>query len=171
MYIPLPTPGEALGVSLHGLHVSFPSTKHGNDCVFVVVDQFSKMAILAHVRRVSQQKPLTKLFFECVWVHFGLPQTIISYRIVGSLVLLVHPMVSDGHQADQIDFLPPPNKWKTKVVNKMIVHILHMYNSKHPRTWDESLPYVQHSYNRSLHDLYWTQPFSSVLGVPSIAPH
>jgi hypothetical protein len=36
---------------------------------------------------------------------------------------------------------------QTKVVNQMIVHILRMYNSKHPRTWDEILPYVQHSYN------------------------
>jgi hypothetical protein len=33
----------------------------------------------------------------------------------------------------------------------MIVHILRMYNSKHPCTWDESLPYVQNSYNRDLH--------------------
>jgi hypothetical protein len=33
----------------------------------------------------------------------------------------------------------------------MIVHILHMYNSKNLHTWDESLPYVQHSYNRALH--------------------
>lgn len=38
-----------------------------------------------------------------------------------------------------------------EVINRMIVHILCMYNSKHPQTWDESLPYVQHNYNRSLH--------------------
>ena len=29
-----------------------------------------------------------------------------------------------------------------EVVNQMIVHILRMYNSKHPHTWDESLPHV-----------------------------
>ena len=42
---------------------------------------------------------------------------------------------------------------QTEVVNKMIVHILHMYNSKHPRTWDESPPYVQHNDNKALHKI------------------
>jgi hypothetical protein len=34
-----------------------------------------------------------------------------------------------------------------------------MYNSKHPHTWDESLPYVQHSYNRALHSSIGHNPF------------
>jgi hypothetical protein len=45
----------------------------------------------------------------------------------------------------------PRTYGQTEVVNRMIVHILCMYNSKNPRTWDENLPYVQHSYNRELH--------------------
>ena len=35
-----------------------PSTKHGNDCVFMVVDRFSKMSILTTCSRVSQLNPL-----------------------------------------------------------------------------------------------------------------
>lgn len=31
---------------------------------------------------------------------------------------------------------------QTKFFKKMIVHISCMYNPKHPRTWDESIPYV-----------------------------
>lgn len=46
----------------------------------------------------------------------------------------------------------------------MIVHILRMYNSKHPRTWDESIPYLQHCYNRSLHSLTSCGPFQVGLG-------
>lgn len=41
----------------------------------------------------------------------------------------------------------PQTDGQTKVVNKMIVHIFRMYNSKHPRKWDVSLSYVQNSYN------------------------
>ena len=41
----------------------------------------------------------------------------------------------------------PQTNGQIEVFKKMIVHILHMYNSKNPRTWDESLPYVKHSYN------------------------
>ena len=36
----------------------------------------------------------------------------------------------------------PQTDDQTEVVNRMIVHILRMYNSKNPCTWDESLPYV-----------------------------
>jgi hypothetical protein len=46
----------------------------------------------------------------------------------------------------------------------MIVHILPMYNSKHPRTWDESLPYVHHSYNQVLHNSTSHNPFQVGLG-------
>ena len=56
---------------------NLPSIKNGNDCVFVVVDWFSKMAILIACNKNIMAEAMTKLFFEHVWVHFGLPQTII----------------------------------------------------------------------------------------------
>ena len=52
----------------------------------------------------------------------------------------------------------------------MIVHILCMYNSKHPCTWDESLPYVQHSYNRALHSSTDHNPFQVGLGFQPLCP-
>jgi IS30 family transposase len=59
-----------------------PSTKRGNDCVFVVVDRFSKMVILVAWKKSITAEATAKLFFEQVWVHFGIPQTIVSDRIV-----------------------------------------------------------------------------------------
>ncbi len=55
-----------------------PSTKHGNDCVFVVIDRFSKIAIMAANKKSIIAEATTKLFFERVWVYFGIPQSIIS---------------------------------------------------------------------------------------------
>jgi hypothetical protein len=74
---------------------------------------------------------------------------------------------------DKLTSFHPLIDVKKEVVNKMIVHILRMYNSKNPLTWDESLPYVQNIYKISLHssighDLH---PFFGVLWVPSIGPH
>jgi hypothetical protein len=57
-----------------------PSTKRGNDCVFVVVDLFSKMAILVAYKKNITVEATAKIFFERVWVHFGIPQTIVSYQ-------------------------------------------------------------------------------------------
>ena len=52
----------------------------------------------------------------------------------------------------------------------MIAHILRMYNSKHTHTWDESLPYVQHSYNQALHSYTVHNPFQACLGFQPLAP-
>ena len=57
-----------------------------------------------------------------------------------------------------------------EVVNMMIVHILRMYNYKHPHTWDESLPYVQHSCNKSLHNSISHIPFGVCLEFQLLAP-
>jgi hypothetical protein len=56
-----------------------PSTKRGNDCVFAVVDHFSKMVIMVACKKSITTKAISKIFFERVWVHFGIPQTIVSY--------------------------------------------------------------------------------------------
>jgi hypothetical protein len=102
LYTPLPIP-EKLWESISMDYMSgFPSTKHGNNCVFVVIDWFSKMAILIACKKNFTTADTTKLFFERVWVHFGIPNNII---------------------------------------------------------WDESLPYVQHSYNRVLHSSTIHSPF------------
>ena len=46
----------------------------------MVVDHFSGMAILTAYKKSITVEATSKLFFECVWVHFRLPQTIISDR-------------------------------------------------------------------------------------------
>jgi hypothetical protein len=56
-----------------------PSTKQGNDLFFVVVDRFSKMVILVACKKSITVEATAKLFFKRVWVHFGIPQTIILY--------------------------------------------------------------------------------------------
>jgi hypothetical protein len=93
----------------------FPSTKWGNDCVFVVVDCFSKMAILVACKKSITVEATTKLFFERVWVHFGIPQTIVSRSGQSiSQHILVEPLVTAGHQAHQIHDLPPPDRWPNR---------------------------------------------------------
>ena len=64
----------------------------------------------------------------------------------------------------------PQTDGQIEVVNRMIVHIPRMYNSKHPRTWDESLPYVQHSYNWALHSSTGHIPFQVGLGFQPLGP-
>jgi hypothetical protein len=78
LYTPLPIP-EKLWESISMDYMSgLSSTKHINDCVFVVVDQFLKMAILTACKKNVTVAVIAKLFFKRIWVHFGIPQNIIS---------------------------------------------------------------------------------------------
>jgi hypothetical protein len=80
LYTPLPTYERAWESISMDYMSGLPSTKQGNDCVFVVVDQFLKMAILTSCKKSITVADTIKLFFKRVWVHFGIPQTIIFDR-------------------------------------------------------------------------------------------
>jgi hypothetical protein len=147
------------------------STKRGNDCLFVVVDRFSKMVILVSCKKSITVEATSKLFFEQVWVHFGIPQTIISDRDSQFLITSWLSLWSllDTKLTKSRAFRPQTDG-QIKVINRMVVHIFHMYNSNHPRTWDEILPYVQYSYNQALHSSTSHNPFQVGLGFQPLGP-
>jgi hypothetical protein len=77
IYTPLPTPdGPWQSISMDYIS-GLPSAKRRNDYVFLVVDHFSKMEIMLAYKNIIIVEATSKLFFEQVWVHFGIPQTII----------------------------------------------------------------------------------------------
>lgn len=57
-----------------------PTTRKGHDYIFVVVDRFSKMCVLMPCKNTIGEQEATNLFFGQVWVHFGIPRSIISDR-------------------------------------------------------------------------------------------
>jgi hypothetical protein len=64
LYTPLPTPNRPWESISMDYMSGLPSTKRGNDCVFVVVDCFSKMVILATCKKNITTEATAKLFFE-----------------------------------------------------------------------------------------------------------
>jgi hypothetical protein len=56
------------------------STKHGNNCLFLVVDWFSRMGIFSPCNKSVIVESTAKIFFKNVWVHFGFPKTIVFDR-------------------------------------------------------------------------------------------
>ena len=79
-YQPLPVskrPWESISMDFLG---GFPTTQWGHDYIFVVVDQFNKMAILIACTKTVTAPQVAKLFFQHVWTYFGLPSSIILDR-------------------------------------------------------------------------------------------
>lgn len=151
--------------------LGFPSTKHGNDCVFMVVRRFSKMVIMLACKKGITIEVIAKLFFVQVWVHFWIPRFTISDRdnIFLSAFWSSLWLMLDTKLSSSTTFHPQTNG-QIEFVNSMIVHILHMYKSKHPHTWDESLPNVQHIYNITLHISTSHSPFQIGLGFQPLCP-
>lgn len=52
----------------------------------------------------------------------------------------------------------------TKLVNRMVVHLLRGYCGKHPKLWDEHLNCIQHVYNREKLSSTHISPFEVCLG-------
>jgi hypothetical protein len=64
LYTPLPTPDMPWESISMDYMLGLPSTKRGNDCVFVVVDCFSNMAILVSCKKSITTEATAKIFFE-----------------------------------------------------------------------------------------------------------
>jgi hypothetical protein len=129
------------------------------------------MAILTAYKKNITMTNTAKLFFERVWVHFGIPQTIISdqnNRFLNTFWSSLWSLL-DTKITKYISF-HSQTEGQTKFINWRIAHILCMYNSNQSRTWDESLPYVQHSYNRALHSSTIHSPFQVGLVFQPLGP-
>ena len=144
LYTPVPTPRRPWESISMDYMLGLPSNKHNNDCIFVIVNIFSKMAIMTAYKKSIRAEATAKFLFERVWVHFGIPQSIffdwdnifLSEFLSSLWSMLDIKLTKSTTFHPQIDV-------QTEVVNRMIIHILRMYNLKNPCTWDEGLPYVQ----------------------------
>jgi hypothetical protein len=84
LYTPIYTPDRPWdSISMDYMSV-LPSTKKGNDYVFVGVDRFSKMTNLTPCKMSITFEATTKLLFEHVWVHFGSHRPLFQIKATGS---------------------------------------------------------------------------------------
>jgi hypothetical protein len=80
LYSPLHVPShpwESISMDFLG---GLPMTKEGHDYLYIVVDSFSKMCILIPCKKQITAEHTANIFFQHVWVHFGLPTSIVLYR-------------------------------------------------------------------------------------------
>jgi hypothetical protein len=78
LYSPLPVsshPWEIISMDFVG---GLPMTKGGHEYFYVVVDRFNKMCILMPCKKKITIEKTANLLFQHVWVHFGLPTSIVS---------------------------------------------------------------------------------------------
>jgi len=117
-----------------------PQSRKGHDYLYVFVDMFSKMCTLTPCKNKITAEQTTQIFFQNIWVHFGLPTSIVcgqDSRFVGNSWSNLWDMMDTKLKKSttfhtQID-------GQIEMVNKTIIHLLRGYCSKHPKLWDEQL--------------------------------
>ena len=129
-----------------------PLSKRFHDYFYVVVDRFRKMCILMPCKKKVTAEQTAHIFFQNVWIHFGLPTSIVSDRdsqFVGNSWSSLWDLMDTNLKKSTTFHLQIDGQ--TEVVNRIVIHILRGYCSKHPKLWDEQLHYIQHAYNRAKH--------------------
>ena len=130
------------------------------DTILVVVDIFSKMAILIPCKKTMATQQIAQLFFEHVWKHYGLTTTIISDR--NAIFVSTFWKTPQQHLDTRLSLsttFHPQTERQMEVVNHLLVQLLCMYNHTHHRPWDDSLPYIHHSYNHAQQSSIGKSPF------------
>lgn len=111
-------------------------------CILLLID-LSKMCILIPCRNQVNDEQTAQMFFQNVWVHFGLPTSIISNRdsrFMGEFWSNLWGLMDT--KLKKSTTFHPQTDGKIEVVRKIVVHLLRGYCRKHSKLWDESLHYV-----------------------------
>nr|GEX12494.1 hypothetical protein [Tanacetum cinerariifolium] len=128
---------SSMGKHLYGFSKRVPKTRKGNQYLFVIVDRFSKMVVLIPCKKTVTGEEAARLFFENSNMDTKLKRS-----------TTFHPQ-TDG---------------QTEVVNRTVVHLLRGYNSKHTKTWDESVHFLQFAINHAIHSSTGKSPSEVCLG-------
>ncbi|XP_038973019.1 uncharacterized protein LOC120105044 [Phoenix dactylifera] len=152
LYTPLPVPTrpwESVSMDFLG---GLPKTRRGHDYLFVVVDRFSKMVVLMPCKKSITGEEAARLFFENVWKIFGLPSSIVSDRDSRFLSKFWCSLWAKmDTKLKRSTAFHPQTDGQTEVVNRTIVHLLRGYNARHPKTWDDSIAFLQFAINHTVH--------------------
>jgi hypothetical protein len=151
--------------------LGLPRTKRGRDSIFVVVDHFSKMIHFIPCHKSDNASHVVDLFFaEIVHLH-GVPTTIVSDRDAKFLTHFWRILwLKLGTKLLFSTTCHPQTDGQIEVVNRTFSTMLRDILKSNLKLWEECLPHIEFTYNRSVHSTMKLSPFQVVYGFNPHAP-
>jgi hypothetical protein len=163
--MPLPIPeGPWMNVSMDFV-LGLPRTKKGNDSIFVVVDQFSKMVHFIACKKTTDAVNVAQLYFREIYRLHGLPLSIVSDHDTRFLSHFWRCLWQLSHT--MLDFSSahhPQTDGQTEVVNRSLGALLRSLVGENLKSWDLQLYQVEFTYNRSVNRSTVLSPFTIICG-------
>ncbi|WVZ49108.1 hypothetical protein U9M48_000489 [Paspalum notatum var. saurae] len=142
-----------------------PTTKKGNDAIWVIVDRLTKTAHFIPVKTTYGGAKLAQLYIENVARLHGVPSRIVSDRgtqFISRFWKSLHEAL--GTHLDFSSAYHPQTDGQTERVNQVMEDMLRACVLTYGRDWEASLPYAEFSYNNGYQASLGMAPFEALYG-------
>ena len=148
----LPIPSECWKSISMDFIFGLPVDSKGRTGILVFVDRLSKMVHLAPVREKITANEAAVHFFNDVFRHHGLPETIVSDRdprFTSKFWKSLFELLGTKLNMSTADH--PETDGQTERVNRVLVDILRSFCAENPKDWSTLLPSIEFAMNNSVH--------------------
>ena len=162
---PLPIPHQMwTDVSMDFIE-GLPSS-NGYTTIMVVVDRLTKYAHFIALKHPFTAVTVAKAFVANVVRLHGIPTSIVSDRDKVFLSSFWQTLFQlQGTKLCMGSSYHPQSDGQTEVVNRTLEQYLRCFAGDQPRKWLEWIPWVEFSYNTSIHSSTKMTPFEAVYGI------
>jgi transposase InsO family protein len=168
---PLQIPSRPWSSVSMDLITALPSSSAGNDCIFVIVDRFTKMCHFEACQTTITATQLADLFCRMCWRHHGLPEEIVSDRDPRFTARFWQSFwKSIGTNLAMSSAYHPQTDGQTERANRTLEQMLRFYVDRQLSNWDELLLCCEFAYNNSTQASTGQTPFFLNYGLHPLTP-
>ena len=143
----------------------------GYDAIFVMVDQFNKLAHMVLTMGTATTLETAKLFLNAWWRHHGLPTVILSDRDPKfTSAFWRHFFRKVGTKLTFSTTFHPQTDGQTEQVNGVLNQYLRNFVSADQKDWADYVGLAEFSYNAVTHSVIKQSSFKVAYGVEPLQP-
>jgi hypothetical protein len=144
-----------------------PKDRKGYDCVFVVVDRFSKRTFTLPCKRTIDAPEVAELYYTYIWRIYGAPETIVSDQGGQFVSAFTNELCKlTGVKQHFASTYHAPTNGGVEIVNQYIDQRLRPFINHFQDNWSDLLPAMDFAQATLKHESTGFSPYELELGFP-----